>query len=221
MYYGQFQEDWQVEELLPHNFEGTAVEVGAYDGMWFSNTYYFERQGWKTLAIEPIPDMEDSLKLCRDNYLMVAVGRENKDQQPFDIWRLKGANMSALSSLREKGTRDKKEHAAQIRKHQEYGIEKIECLVDIRTLDWCLETTNWPKVDFVSIDTEGTDMDVLEGFSIDKWQPSIILMENWSEDSRFEEYLEPYGFHLEERIQGQNELYVHKERLEDLNELSD
>ena len=53
-YYGQHYEDVFIETLFPGKNNGVCVDVGAYDGVNMSNTYYFEKKGWKCVCIEPI-----------------------------------------------------------------------------------------------------------------------------------------------------------------------
>ncbi|MGW8181446.1 MAG: FkbM family methyltransferase, partial [bacterium] len=188
-----------------------------------SNTYLLERNGWDVLCIEPAPSIQAALRKTRKNVLAIACGKSNEDAQPFvevalDMtWQPmineQKFNTSALSGLVEKTDEQQEQWAHQVEQHQALNPRKSYSVVDVRTLDWCLEQQGWEQVDFVSIDTEGTDMNVLEGFSIDKYKPTVILMENWWEDARYKDYLKPYGFELVQRIARQNELYVNKERV--------
>ncbi|MBL8220180.1 MAG: FkbM family methyltransferase, partial [Bryobacterales bacterium] len=50
--------------------------------------------------------------------------------------------------------------------------------VPARTLDSILEEVAAPAIDFVSIDVEGAEMDVLRGFDIERWQPAIVVVES-------------------------------------------
>ena len=59
LYKAQFGEDrilWQVFRRRP---SGYFIEVGAYDGVTLSNTYFLEQMGWCGLLVEPI------LPLCQ------------------------------------------------------------------------------------------------------------------------------------------------------------
>ena len=62
-YHGQYGQD-QIfhEELFGGRKGGVFVDVGAHDGVSFSNTLFFERElGWRGLCIEPIPEIFDDL----------------------------------------------------------------------------------------------------------------------------------------------------------------
>jgi len=65
-------------------------------------------------------------------------------------------------------------------------------------------------IDFISIDVEGHEYEVLEGFSIEKWKPCIILIEdNFYSENPIHEYLEKYGYVRFMRT-GVNDWYAHQ-----------
>jgi FkbM family methyltransferase len=228
--YGQFGEDGIVDALFPVGFKGRAADVGAYDGINMSNTYLLEQKGWDVVCIEPGKQVQEGLLKARKHVFTVACGKENKNDQLFvevtldkehrQSPDLQEFNTAALSGLAEKTEEQMKEWVWQLYRHSLLNPRQIDLSVNVRTLDWCLEEMRWEDVHFVTIDTEGTDMDVLEGFSIERYKPIVILMENWWEDSRYEDYLAPHGFELIQRIERQNELFLHKERMKELHEVS-
>lgn len=54
-YYSQNGEDFLMWKLFDYIDTGFYIEVGAFDGIHFSNTYSFEKLGWKGICIEPHP----------------------------------------------------------------------------------------------------------------------------------------------------------------------
>lgn len=65
----------------------------------------------------------------------------------------------------------------------------------LKTLDTILGEANlFNYIDYVSIDTEGTELDVLKGFDLVKWKPKVLLIENNYEDMEIEEYLKLFGY---------------------------
>lgn len=68
LYKSQLGEDARLEELFApwlHTLKGrgTYVELGAMDGVRYSNTYMFAKKyGWKGWLFEPVPEMYASLK---------------------------------------------------------------------------------------------------------------------------------------------------------------
>ena len=55
------QDKWIVEKLFAGKQKGTFVDIGANDGITFSNTYFLEKMGWNGLAVEPIPSAYEKL----------------------------------------------------------------------------------------------------------------------------------------------------------------
>jgi hypothetical protein len=89
-----------------------------------------------------------------------------------------------------------------------FNIDIRKIIVEVITLDKCIEDFyKYDKIDFISIDTEGTELDVLKGFSIEKWNPKLLIIENNFEDPEIEEYLKQYKYKKDKRI-GVNDFYI-------------
>ena len=55
-YYSQFGQDkFCYENFFINKEDGFFLEIGALDGIKFSNTYFFEKRGWKGICVEPSP----------------------------------------------------------------------------------------------------------------------------------------------------------------------
>lgn len=129
---------------------GTFVEVGAYNGVTSSNTLLFERMGWNGLCIEADPDIA---AICAENRKcmtqVAAIGSTNHAVTFYVNREDRG-----LSGLARPG-------------------EPIT--VPGRTLKTALALDDIAKVDLLSIDTEGTELDVWR--SRGTVQPKIVIME--------------------------------------------
>jgi hypothetical protein len=84
--------------------------------------------------------------------------------------------------------------------------EKTEAL----TLDEVLERAGREKVDFVSIDTEGTELDVLRGFTLEKYEPALVLLEDKGRSLDKHRHLARHGYKLVKRTD-LNNWYVPRE----------
>jgi FkbM family methyltransferase len=131
--------------------------------------------------------------------LNVACSNYDKKNVPFYIYDINDGNQEAISSL----TVDQR----LVESHKEMinGVEEIK--VEAKKLDTILSRINIEKIDFVSIDTEGTELDVLMGFDINRWSPKLFVIENNFGESKFLEYLEGFGYEFSERI-GVNDFFV-------------
>jgi hypothetical protein len=93
-------------------------------------------------------------------------------------------------------------------------INKVEEIkVEVKKLDTVLSRINLEKIDFVSIDTEGTELEVLMGFDINRWKPILFIIENNFEESKFLDYLRDFGYKFSQRI-GVNDFFTRGEEME-------
>jgi FkbM family methyltransferase len=75
------------------------------------------------------------------------------------------------------------------------------------TLDQILEQHEAPNPDFISIDVEGTELDVLKGLDLQRWRPRLLLVEDkWVYFDKHR-YLVAHGYRLVKRT-GPNSWYV-------------
>ena len=186
-YYGQFSTDVLIELFFKNKSHGVCVEVGVANGVRGSNTLYFEEKGWDTLCIEPNPEYFLQASKVRQKVLNYACGIENCTKE-FTIFDIGDKNiMSSLSGLRPD------ERLIKTHKHLINGTKKIQ--VKVQTLNELLKSNNTPRdIDFISIDTEGTELDVLKGLDLDYWKVHLLVVENNFNDPEISEYLSHYGF---------------------------
>jgi FkbM family methyltransferase len=197
--YSQWGEHLDIEEvvgLMPH---GYACDVGAVDGVFLNNTKQLEDRGWDVLCIEANPLYGKILRANRKLVMMVACGAENLDNQDFHVFEVWPGNYTALSALKpappEKRPRD---HAK--------DEEMIVLKVNVRTLDTCLEDAGFPRLDVLTVDVEGGESEVLDGFTISRWQPKVIVLEDW-EAGRHAARLREAGYDFKVR-RGENDVFV-------------
>jgi FkbM family methyltransferase len=201
-FYGQFSPkvDELIRQYFPNKKYGRCIEVGAVDGIYLSNTLHFEQSGWDVLCIEPIPNYYNKLKKNRKNSLNFAISDENKDSVEFTVVRLSNSNESAISGLN-----IQKEL---IPLHSKWNPELKKIKVSCRRLDWCIEKYfNFEDIDFISIDTEGTELDVLKSFDVNNYNIKLLVVENNFNDSDIELYLNTKGWIKDKRVEV-NDFYI-------------
>jgi FkbM family methyltransferase len=205
MSYGQFGEDQFILNEFTSSI-GFAIEVGGADGLNGSPTKCLEDKGWKTLLVEPNPELFQLAKSRRPYVYQCAAGDDNVDDVGMTIYTLSGGNESAVSGLRP--------DVKLIEQHQHLIEDQRIELVNKRTLNSLIN--KWsedlgeeiPNIDFLSIDTEGTELDVMKGLNLSKYQPKIIALENNFEDHNYRRTMYNYGYVLYNRI-GVNDYYIH------------
>jgi len=202
---GQFETDRHIIKYFPKDYKGVAVDVGAVDGRYMSNTLYLEDNlNWEVLCIEPNIYYYNQLVNNRKHSLNYAVSDKNLDDVDFHIFTMNNGNESSVSSLN-----PDQELIDYHKNHYHITLNKTSMKVNVRTLDYCIEEFNPEKVDLISIDTEGTELDVLKGFDINKWKPKLLVIEdNWESSTQIiKEYLEQFNYSLDKRV-GVNDFFV-------------
>jgi FkbM family methyltransferase len=199
-FYGQSGEDLYIRSLFPEDYIGVCIEVGAYDGVTFSNTFYFEQNGWKCLCIEPIESSFNKCKQIRKECVNCCISDSDKEDKLFHIFTLDGDNMCAISSL--------EPDERLIESHKHLIRDRTTSMVKVRSLNSLLEELQYPlKIDFISIDTENTELDVLKGIDLMKYDVKLLLIENNYDEPMCEDYLKQYGYKKIYRI-AVNDLYM-------------
>jgi FkbM family methyltransferase len=184
------------DKLLKYlNFEnGFFIEAGANDGLSQSNTALYEFEyGWKGLLVEPNPKKCFECKKRRinsivENYALVSDNyTDDYIEGNFDET---GYSESLTSLVYDKG--DWCDSHLQIHKEQ---IKNNLIKVPAITLNKLLEKHNVDRVDFISLDVEGYEISVLNGFDLDKYNPKYFLIETTNLENRKKSIIE----YMEER----------------------
>jgi len=201
--YGDYETDLAIQKYFEPGYIGTCVDIGAGMGTERSNTYYFEKNRWTCLCIEPNPSLYSHMRMYRRLALNVACSNYDKQSVPFQVYVVNHDNQEAISSL----VVDQR----LVESHKGIINKSYEIQVEVKKLDTILSRINIEKIDFISIDTEGTELDVLRGFDIERWSPKLLVVENNFEDRGLREYFSKFGYILSERI-GVNDFYVRPDK---------
>ncbi|MDZ7831116.1 MAG: FkbM family methyltransferase [Desulfobacterales bacterium] len=195
-FYSQNGEDfllWSLFENLKK--PGFFVEVGALDGIRFSNTYFFESKDWKGICIEPQPEYFKLLSKNRPNSYCFE-GAASNENGYIDFYADKNGDFSTLIN-------SNAERAKAKNKVEDY--KKI--IVPINRLDEILEKAKAPvPIEFVSIDVEGAEQLVLEGFDISHYKPRVLIVEANDAKSNqiIDQYMKKYGYFKAGRLKENN-----------------
>ena len=183
-------QDLFVAEILGCKRGGVFVDIGANDGVTISNSYYFEKQlDWSGVAIEPLPSAFEKLQENRDCYLVNGcVSPDSKKAKLIEM----GGSANMLSTLEENNTgltarrlrRNKFRHKTQAR--------TID--VDCFTFSDVMERFGVQKIDFLSVDTEGGELDILKSIDFGVYSISAISVENNYYTHDIRRFLESEGF---------------------------
>lgn len=156
--YSQGGEDLILAKLLNYKPNGFYIDVGANDPVILNNTYLFYKMGWNGLNFEPIPELAEKFKKKRKRDIVInkAISNFTGDADFSAGIKEYHVNSSLLNLELPK------------QKMIKVSVDKLENVLDELTIK---------EIDFISIDTEGTEVDVLEGLNLNKYRPKFILAE--------------------------------------------
>jgi len=165
--WGQEGEDLLLARFFGEKNDGFYVDIGAHHPQRFSNTNYFYNKGWRGINIDAMPD---SMRLFnRQRYRDINIEKPvSNDKQILTYYCF---NESALNSF-------SKELSEERNGKGEWRLlytKEIETVTLVELLDQNLPQGQ--EIDFLTIDVEGFDYEVLKSNNYKKYKPTLILVE--------------------------------------------
>ncbi len=210
-YHSQFSQDLFINEyLFQGKRDGVFLDIGASNGVQYSNSLYFEEElGWSGIAFEPIPETFQKLKKRRSCHcIQGCIGPRNEKKVPFLQINGTGSGFSGLVREYSPAHRKKVNRICA----QKKGKAKV-IYVDIFVLNEVLETYGVSHINLLSLDTEGGELNILRSIDYKKFTIDVITVENNYKDGRFNAFLRKQGF-TRVAFLGVDEVYVRNEVLE-------
>ena len=163
--------------LLDYKKAGFFVEFGATDGISLSNTYLLEKKyGWRGILAEPARSWHRNLQNNRQCIIDTRCVWEKSGEQ-LSFFEADDGELSTIGSFK-----DSDAHANSRMKGTEYQVQTI-------TLGDLLSEHNAPnQIDFLSVDTEGSEFFILNAFNFSRYQFKVIVVEHNYTDTRKKVY---------------------------------
>ena len=157
IHYGEFGEDILVNRILKNLETGKYVDVGCYHPYKGSLTAQLYKKGWKGINIDLSKSSIDLFNLVRkeDINLNLAVSDFNGQTSYFE-----NSPINQQNSLIKNNDNQK----------------KIE--IDCKNLNLILEENKFEKFEYLNIDVEGSEQNVINGINLSKYSPILITIEN-------------------------------------------
>jgi FkbM family methyltransferase len=194
--YSQEGEDLILTRILGEKKEGFYIDVGAHHPKRFSNTFLFYKRGWRGINIEARPGSKKLFDKIRPRDINVEVPISSEDK----ILKYYMFNEPAFNGFSEEMSKSRN------------GLKDYKIIKEIdlhtKTLKEVLNSKLMEDqhIDFMTIDVEGLDYDVLVSNDWAKYKPSIILIEDVGYDlhnmgkSKVYNYLIGKGYSLTVKI---------------------
>ena len=156
---------------------GYYVDVGANDGRAFSNTYHLDVEGWQGILIEPILHnvfrQRELRSLDRNHFIYAACVDANYRQETVKLSY--SGLMTIAESISSKAELNWANHGVEFLKTNEFVAE---IWAPAKTLTSILDACAAPReIDFLSLDVEGAEESVLNGFDFDKYKFQLVCIE--------------------------------------------
>lgn len=163
--YAQNAEDVLLRRIFGEQSAGLYVDVGAYDPVSCSITKHFYDRGWRGVNVEPAPTSYARIAEARPRDTNVNVGISNRSGELrfFEFPR----EHAGLNTFAEE----------EAKKHRAAGYTYIERIVQVITLRELCERHVQGPIDFMSIDVEGHEREVIEGGDFRRFRPRALVVE--------------------------------------------
>jgi FkbM family methyltransferase len=160
--YSQLKQDLKVLEFYKYKKNGFFIEIGANNGIELSNTYLLEKDyNWKGICVEALPDKFQELIKNRTSINI------NKA-----VYNKTGEILNFSSDNLGSGITELIDKYLDVKKKEQIKVETI-------TLNDILDNNNAPTfIDYLSIDTEGSEYIILSAVNFNKYKFGIIHLEH-------------------------------------------
>lgn len=156
-HYGEFGEDVFINRILKSINSGKYVDVGCYHPFKGSLTVDLYKKGWTGINIDISKTSIDLFNLIRTKDINLNIAVSNFDGETHYY---ENSPINQQNSL--------------IKSNESQKTVKIKC----KKLNTILEENNLNKFEYLNIDVEGNELNVVKGLDLVKYKPNLITIEN-------------------------------------------
>ena len=182
--YSQLGQDLFVINELGEKTHGFFIEIGAGDGLYLSNTYLLEKNfGWTGILVEPNKSFYDSCMNLRRCTIInqLVLGQNHTSIRFFEKSVGEFSHSEGFGNIT----------ASKIESTYEVSAIRFEEIFK--------GLSSIPDIDFLSIDTEGSEVEILKSIDFFRYKPKIICVEhNYEKSNRIfiKKFLKSKGYRL-------------------------
>ena len=180
MFNSQDNQDRYLETNVFKGYKnGFYVDVGAHDGITINNTLYFEKtNSWTGINIEPIKPVFDKLVTNRPNNINLNCAVCNNDGETEFLFNTGHTEM--ISGIR--NTFDNRHLQRLHSENMQMGSTTKIIKVNTKKLETILDEHNVSHINYLSIDVEGAEFEVIKSIHFEKVFIDVIGFENNYDD---------------------------------------
>jgi len=214
-YTSQCKQDYFLNEVIfKGKKDGIFVDVGANDGVTYSNSYFFEKElGWTGICIEPLPGAFAKLKKNRNCNSINGCCSNNNSVEIFLNVDGYGEMLSGLKSKYDPRHLNRLMNEVSL-----HGGSISEIEVICYNMNDLLLNNRLLQIDFISLDTEGGELDILKTLDFDNIGIKVIVVENAYNEPYISEFMKKKGFSMVKKLDA-DEVFVNKKEFNFLTRL--
>jgi|688.fasta_scaffold543142_2 FkbM family methyltransferase len=165
----QDKEDLFIKKFFKDKREGTYLDIGCFNPLLWNNTYLLYKKGWHGINVDIQKINIDLFNVARPDDINICCALYDK-KKILNLYNLQGENNSAVMTI-------DKSHAEKMKFLFSKNIikKKIQTLTFSEMIKNHKITIN--NIDFLNIDTEGSDFNILRSINIQKYKPKLICIE--------------------------------------------
>lgn len=199
-FFAEHNTDEVIRGFFPdYDYKGVVIEVGGGTPEYISMSRHFKINGWRAIIFEPNPIFIKQHEEIGNETYQYACSNEDKDNVDFTIVHQNPGARITDQSFSSLDVKESYQSAVGGNKNFYNSLKKTIIKVNVRKLDTILSKIKLDKIDVLSIDVEGWELEVMDGLSIIK--PQIIVLENMLHDNKYNEYMDKRGYSLMEKVE--------------------
>lgn len=182
----------RILKFFNNKTNGFFVDIGAYDGIAISNTKLLEDIGWDGICIEPHPKVYERLvknRTCKK----INCALWNEDTE-VNFLSLSGPTEMLSGIFDSYDERHKQRIFMEL--DRDGGTHEM-IKIKAQRFETIVKNT---EIDFMSVDTEGSELQILDMIDFNKYSISMICVENNFFEKKFDEFMNSKGYELYDSV---------------------
>lgn len=212
--YSQNNEDHLIKSYFG-NFKGHLLSLGENDGITLSNSRRLIEEGWSADLVEPASTPFAKLKKLYGKQIEVAPDEFEYEYQTIKLHNVAVGNANTEMPFYESGALLGQEDTDLVStlsvnetKRWTGKVAFKESIVKVVTFEKLLESTFLETFDFISIDCEGYDLDILKQMDLNELKCKCVCVEfNGQSEWLYTQHVRQFGFRLLSK-NGENLIYI-------------
>ena len=164
--YSMFGEDLFILKYFKNLNKGFYVDIGAYHPFFLSNTYLLFKKNWEGINIDINPTSIEIFNDVRPNDYNINAAVSNRNKKYINYYTKNMINLLSTTII---------DSAKMSFLNNSFDTRRVKC----RKLNDIIFNTKFKnrKIDFLNIDTEKSEVDVLKSLNFNKYKPKLICIE--------------------------------------------